>query len=349
MMKLAEGKGQFIRNGSPPDDYRQYLLDKGYDADLWKTWENPEYDEKGCVTFPLPEEDYIDVWTGTEGVKHLEQVEGPFFSWVSFSGPHTPWDPPAPYDTMYDPDQIPMPSRRRGALEEKNPLWVDTIARTIPACPAGSINRDREGGIENAYNRFPDSQVRRMLAAYYGQITLIDKQIGRLIEVLEKCGVLDNTLIIFTADHGDYLGNNWAFFKHAAAYDSLARVPMLMRWPEAIAQGKTRDQLVSLVDLAPTILEAAGLAPEEEMDGVALQPLFKDEPAQWRDDLYMEAGLVNTLFTDDWKYLRYSQSGVEELYNRKSDPHDLHNVASKPDNAGRCEAMAERLAALLKR
>jgi len=333
-LKLAEGKGQFISYGGEPDDYRQYLRSKGYSDADWRTWELPEYSKNGCVTSPLPAEDYIDTWTATEAIAYLDRVAEPFFCWVSFSGPHTPWDPPRPYDRMYDREMIPMPARRKGELEEKNPDWVDLLARTVPAMPRGSVDAGAPGGVERAYNRFSDRRIRRMLAAYYGQVTLIDEQVGRILGSLERRGLLDGTLVIFTADHGDYLGNNWAFYKYGAFYDSLARIPLIARWPGGgVTRSRGRDELVSLIDVAPTFLDAAGVSAAHPTDGCSLLPLLRGEKPEWRRELLLDAGKVRALLTREWKYMRW-QSGFQELYHRPQDPHDLHNLAMKSEAMG---------------
>ena len=170
--RVAEGKGQFVEYGGPPDDYRRHLREKGYPDAAWRNWEQDDYRERGYARNPLPEQDTIDGWTATQAVDYIHQIDGSFFAWVSFSNPHTPLDPPAPYDHLYDPEHIPMPHRRRGELEEKHPDWVDTVARTIPARPAGSTDRSAPyGGCATAYTRFSDRQIREMLAAYYGEIS----------------------------------------------------------------------------------------------------------------------------------------------------------------------------------
>ena len=339
--RLAEGKGQFVEFGSGPDDYRLHLLEQGYPDSAWRTWELPGYAEQGWVTSPLPVEDTIDGWTGAEAVRYLESVSGPFFCWVSFSGPHTPWDPPRPYDRLYNPGEIPLPARREGELEEKAPRWVDRLAQTIPATPPTSIDGGRPGGIANAYSRFSDKQVREMLSAYYGQITLIDDQIGRVLSVLESRGLTENTLVIFTADHGDYLGNNWAFFKYGAQYDSLARIPFVMRWPAGIRGGQRRNDLVSLVDIAPTVLAAVGLRPVDPVVGCSLLPLLSGDAGTWRDALVWLDG-PRCVTTRQWRYLRWGD-GMEELYDRVSDPHDLHNLVAR----GNQHPVRQRLSAKL--
>ncbi|MGC9347085.1 MAG: sulfatase family protein [Anaerolineae bacterium] len=342
-MRLAEGKGQFVDYGTAPDDYRQYLLDRGYPPDIWRTWELPAYGRLGYVTSPLPVEDYIDTWTASEALRYLDEVDEPFFSWVSFSGPHTPWDPPRPYDTMYTPNEIPLPVRREGELEEKHPRWVARLARTVPAIPPRSTDPSVEGGIDRAYERLSEEETRAMLAAYYGQISLIDAQIGRLLDDLDGRGVRDHTVVLFTSDHGDYLGNNWAFYKYGAPYESLARVPFIVSWPGVLASDQRSDALVSLTDVAPTFLELAGVSAVPDMDGRSLTPLLLGEQVRWRDAVFVDAGQLRAIMTPTWKYIRW-QDGFEESYNRKEDPHDLYNLARRPQSRSVCGELAARLA-----
>lgn len=343
-VRLAEGKGQFVPYGSGPDDYRQYLRARGYPDAAWRTWEHPQYRAEGHVTSLLPVEDYIDTWTATEALAYLQEVETPFCAWVSFSGPHTPWDPPEPYASMYDPADIPLPVRREGELEEKHPRWVDRLAQTMPAIPPRSTDPDAPGGLDRAYGRLAESELRAMLAAYYGQISLIDAQVGRLMAFLDAAGLRETTVVLFTADHGDYLGNNWAFYKYGAPYDSLARVPFIARWPGVWAGGGRVDTPVSLIDVAPTFLDLVPGVDRPAMDGRSLAPLLakdgrQDDGGLDRDEVFVETGQLAAVVTSAWVYIRW-QDGFEELYDRQADPHNLYNLAASA--ASRAETDAVR-------
>ena len=325
--RLAEGKCHFVGHGAPPDDYRRFLSDHGYAAADWQLWRHPDYQRDGFMTSLIPDEHYIDTWTADEALTHLAEVEGPFCCWVSFSTPHNSWDPPAPYDQLYRPDAVRFPSRRVGELEEKHPNWVDQLARTVPPGPYTSCDPDLPGGLQNAYHRRTDDQTRALLAAYYGQIAHLDGQVGRLLDYLDETGQTDNTLVVFTADHGDQLGNNWAFYKYGVSYDSLARVPMLVSWPGRLPQDEVCEALCSLADLAPTFLDAAGVTPVDPFDGSSLLPLLEHRADSWREALLLAPdSRTPCVVTERWRYLRW-HDGFEELYDRHADPHDLHNLA----------------------
>ncbi|MCD6352034.1 MAG: sulfatase-like hydrolase/transferase, partial [Armatimonadetes bacterium] len=368
---LAEGKGHFVPSPEAEDDYRRYLREKGYGPEAWQTWELEQYRRQGWVTSPLPEEDYIDTFVATRAVEYLARVQEPFFCWVSFSTPHTPLDPPRPYDTFYDPAALPLPHRREGELEQKPQRWVDQLARTVHALPPTSTDPSLPGGVENAYRRFPLDKTQRMRAAYYGEVSHADAQVGRLLEVLAERGLDENTLVIFTSDHGDYCGDHWAFYKYGGLYDSIIRVPLVLRWPAGLGdlslrsaparsqaaanrgtsspgagKGLAVEELVSIMDLAPTLLEAAGVE-GPPMDGRSLLPLVAGQVDDWRRELVVEGGPAQALITPEWKYIAW-RGGTEELYDRLADPHDLYNLGSDPALEQRRHALRERLDACLR-
>ena len=348
LAQLVEGKGHFVDAPGKQDAYRSFLLAKGYPEDIWKVWENdPAYLPNGYVTSPFPDEDYIDTFIADMAIGYLDGIDAPFFSWVSFCTPHNPWDSPVPYDRMYDPKDVPMPHRVAGELEKKPARWVDQVARTISAMPATSSDRSLPGGVTNAYARFPEDKTRRMLAAYYGEVSHVDAQIGRVMEVLDRRGLRGNTLVIFCADHGDYLGNNWAFYKYPGLYDSLIRVPFICSWPGTLPTGREVSGLISLADIMPTILEACGLEREAGlMDGRSLMPLLRGEEAAWRDALLVESAASAAVLTTEHKLVRWDD-GTEELYDRANDPHDLDNLAIDPATRTIRDGLRERLWALL--
>jgi len=325
---LAEGKGHFIGVEGKRDDYREYLHRKGYPESAWRTGTCGDYQVRGYCTSPFPQEDYIDYRVTEESMRFLAGIEQPFFLWTSYCNPHPAWDPPRPYDTMYAPSEIPRPHRKEGSLEKKHPSLLKHIVtktfKTREGRP-GEIVKDREEGLaatlENAYRKFPEDVMMPMLAAYYGEVSFIDKEIGRLLQFMDERGLLDDTVIVYTSDHGDHVGTNWQIHKGGPPYNSIIKVPFIVKCPSTRAQvGQGADDLVSLLDLAPTFLDVAGIDIPRQMEGVSL--LRKEGR---REFITIGTGTV-AVIKDDWKLIRF-KDGFVELYNLKTDPHEQDNVA----------------------
>jgi arylsulfatase len=168
------------------NQYTDYLKAKGLDGVQHEA--KGEVFPFGIYTNALPAEENIDAFIGRRAVRWLENWIGdqPLFLWVSFCNPHFPFDPPEPYDTMYDPAEVPLPVWREGEMEKKP--------------------TQRQLQRERGYDQVTEPVLRKMVANYYGLISLIDDQVGGILRVLEEKGMADNTLIAFTSDHGDHLG-----------------------------------------------------------------------------------------------------------------------------------------------
>jgi len=334
---LDLSEGQADRN----NQYTDYLQAKGLAGK-----QNEALGEKlpfGIYTSVLPPEDTIDGFVGRRATSWLGAYdrEQPFFCWVSFSNPHFPFNPPQPYDTMYDPDQIPLPPRREGELDGK---------------PTHRQYRDERG-----YGAITDDQTRKMIANYYGTISLIDDQVAALLESLEQRGLLEDTLIAFTSDHGDLLGDHGLLLKSGVTfYDSCVRVPTMIRYPEAFTPGLVFADPVETIDLPATFLDVAGVEAPTTMQGRSLVGLAEGEIDDWRDDAFSEINLhilptmhgprsqnyrdyVAMVCTREWKYVHYPNLGLAELYDLVHDPNELTNLAEDPACADTVNAMRLRL------
>ncbi|HVX44799.1 MAG TPA: sulfatase-like hydrolase/transferase [Mycobacteriales bacterium] len=241
-MILAEQSepGRFI------DDYHRALRSAGLLDRVDLLDQTAEYRERaprsywedfGVGTSDLPEEFHSTTWIGDRAVEQIAGWDtGPNLLAVSFIKPHHPFDPPAPWDRMYDPEQL-----------EPLPGW-------IPECLPRDLDRDA--------GYFPHrdlsaAALRRVMAAYYGSISQVDAQIARILEALRRTGRYDGTLVIFTSDHGEYLGYHHLLLKGGHLYDPLVRIPLIVKFPHGSSGRDAR--LVSHLDLAPTILGRAGL------------------------------------------------------------------------------------------
>ncbi len=267
-------------------------------------------------SYVLPEELHPTRWTADVAVRYLEgyQQPEPFFLKVSFSRPHSPYDPPKRWMDHYASADIPRPfvgdwaDRYRPRNGPQNSIWHGDM------------------GWE---------QVRASRQGYYGSVSFLDEQIGRILDTLEKRDMLDNTLIIFTADHGDMTGDHHLWRK-SYAYESSARIPMLVRWPAALTapRGQRLAQPAELRDVLPTMLDAAGLPIPEACDGMSLLRPIRGETQGWRewidlehDICYHESVHWTGLANASWKYIYHAQEGSEQLFHLAEDPGELHNLA----------------------
>jgi choline-sulfatase len=313
-------------------DYRSwfYSLEPNANPDLTGIGWN-DYRAK---TYALSEEMHPTHWTGQTAVNFLKSYSGaqPFFLKVSFARPHSPYDPPARFMKMYE--NADMPERAIGEWSARNDR------------PADASNHSLWRG-----NLGPEAP-RKARRAYYGSISFIDEQIGRILKTLEQRGLLDSTLILFTADHGDMLGDHHLWRK-TYAYEGSARIPMLIRCPEGMksARGQVLEQPVELRDLLPTFLDAAGAEYEEPaFDGRSLLKLIRGQKEGWREFIDLEHSVCyspenhwSALTDGRIKYIFHAPTGQEQLFDLTSDPRELHDLAADPGHRQTLERWRGRL------
>ena len=191
----------------------------------------------------------------------------PFGAWVSFPDPHHPFDAPAPWSTLHDPADVDLP-RHRGRDLGRRPWWHRAALENTPQ---GGDRKVRE-----AYSRMPpqnDTQLRELIANYYGMVALIDHGVGRMLSVLHDEGLDRNTVVVFTSDHGDWLGDHGLVLKGPMFYEGLLRVGLVVRGP-GVPAGKIVDEPVSTLDLAATFGDYAGVPVEAAVHSRSLRPLL---------------------------------------------------------------------------
>lgn len=330
---LAESKFNF----NPPgvvDDYRRWLAAQGRTTEEITTWEREDLAEQyrkhyGAIRFPLDEQFYIDAYIGRRAVDYLRRErQRPFFLWVSFCSPHHPWDPPARYDEMYDPADVVLPERRPRELHYKPRRQLEKLQFLGPGLPDTTRDETLYVAPDQAYDKIPEAVQRKMIARYYGTITLVDDRIGDMLAALEQTGLAANTVVIFTSDHGDHLGEHHLWFKGGTMYECLVRVPLVLRLPGGEA-GRDCRELISLFDLAPTFLEWAGVPDPGTFDGVSIAPLVDRPDEAIHDELFIGRQAV---VTKEWKFV-WNQGDLPELYHLAQDPKELVNLSGDPDYA----------------
>jgi arylsulfatase A-like enzyme len=276
-------------------------------------------------------------WCADRAIDFIEALvssQRPWLFSVNPSDPHHPFDPPLQYLERYldQLDDIPLPNYVPGELESK-PL-------VYQLCHEGAYNQPGRFRFDD----MSEYDHRLIRAAYWAMVDLIDAQVGRMIEALQRTNQLDSTLVIFTSDHGEMLGDHGVYCKGPFLCDPGVRVPLVISWPGVVTARGRSEALVEMVDIAPTLLDAAGLRRPPGMQGQSLWPLLRggQELDRHRDDVYSEYYNSSTLMRDlDWnqsmvrteryKLVAVHGRGSGELYDLQEDPNETHN---RWDDAG---------------
>ncbi len=309
-------------------DYADWVRDKG--ADLGELTKDP----KG-----LPAELHQTTFCAEKTIEFMRaNADRPWLASVNIYDPHPPFNPPQTYRELFDPAAVKPPLFRESDLAQqaklaavdfqsgaRYPDQLDISSPILPQSPRRSLIESETAGARDA---------RTLIAAYYAMINLIDDQLGRILAALEASGQRDNTLIIFTSDHGETLGDHGLIQKGCRFYEGLVRVPLIFAWRGKFVAGLRSPALVELTDIAPTLLEICGLPVPKYMTGKSLLPILSGEhpPEQHRDFVrceYIDAldlpgGSMATMFFDGrYKFIRYHNHDLGELYDLQADPEEF--------------------------
>ena len=255
-----------------------------------------------------------------------------FFSFNCFA-PHHPFDPPKEFLDRYDPDEMPLPKTREGELDLK-PTFQQLDAEWAHNSPG-----------EFHTGAMTDQDRREVCAAYYAMCEHIDHEVGRILDALDESGQAENTVVIFMSDHGEMLGDHGLYFKGPHFYDEAIRVPLVMRWSGRFRKNTKSDELVELIDLAPTLLDAAGIdEPPDRMQGRSLMPVLTgenrtDAPHQPREHVYCEYfnawthsnAYASMVRTRKEKIVVYHGTDQGEYYDLENDPDEFANRFKDPN------------------
>ena len=272
----------------------------------------------------------------------------PFCAWVSLADPHHPFDAPAPWCWMHRPDEVDLPAHRQRDLERR-PWWHRAALENTP----GGTPQSRK--VREEYSRMApqtDGQLRDIIANYYGMISLVDHQVGRILAALQDEGLADNTLVVFTSDHGEWLGDHGLMLKGPMFYEGLLRVGLIVRGP-GVRAGQCLDQPVSTLDLAATFGDYAGTRVPSAIHSQSLRPMLQAESAAPRAHAFNEwrLGPSRCGVSLDLRAVRAHKakltlelgSAVGEMYDLHNDPHECHNVFDDPAYKGLQQEMMDRL------
>lgn len=315
------------------DDYKDYLTENGLEHTV-KEWDENTKEVWSMGKLEGPVESTVPYFLVDNTIRLSEGYRNdgkPYFIWHNFWGPHGPFYAPSEYIEDYRDVEIPpWPNYDWQGLDGPYPYQAKIHPEQKDLC-------------------WDDWAM--AIRYYYAFATLIDEQIGRLLDYLEDSGEIDNTVIIFSSDHGQTLGSHGGLTdKGWHHFEETHRIPLIIRLPGEQHKGKVINDLVSLTDLYPTILELAGRnLDEKQVHGQSLIPLIEGNSDGWRDCVVTEFGGLYHIATTQrmirWKNLKYGYNNwaKDELYDLENDPHETVNQIDNPDYAGRAREMRSRL------
>jgi len=312
------------------------MTDEWQKKGLWQTFQE-DYLERGKAQgglvrpSPLPVEDYLDSYIGRQAAEFVDGYDesNPLCLFVGFAGPHEPWDAPGAYASLYDPADTPEPIPAT-ALPDDCPDWLRG-KRDFSTCPPEVLR-----------------QTPAIRANYYGKISLIDHWIGEILAAFAAKGWLDDLLVVFWSDHGEMVGDHGRLYK-STFHESSVRVPLVVRWPGKIPANTVSNALAEIIDVFPTLLEAAGCEPSRRCLGRSLWPALRDPGEQIRDFQLSEIdnGERHIMIRSRTrKYVVDDQCRGYMLYDLENDPHEQTNLIHDGRHA---EMEAEMREALLQR
>lgn len=304
---LAEQDG----DGRWDDDYHRDLMQNNLVDAIDLEDQRQEYRKNalesywnsfGTKTTNLPDDFYSTNWIANHAVETIKNWgESNNFLMVGFIKPHHPFDPPQKWVDLYNPANLNL-----------LPGWIDQAL--------GHDTAQHKGYFPN--NSLKETALRKSMAYYYASISQIDFEIGRMIEVLKKKGLYENTLIIYTSDHGEHLGYHHQLLKGGYLYESIMKIPFLIKYPKGYHAGSERSDLISNIDVAPTVLNSVGLEIPTTMSGVNL----RDTSVQ-RRYVFAHAWLGSQAMARSDRYkLILNKNGPSLFFDLEKDPLELNNL-----------------------
>jgi arylsulfatase A-like enzyme len=246
-----------------------------------------------------------------------QQNDAPWCLYVGAIAPHDPYIVPQRYLDLYDLDDVPLPPSYGDELDDKPAIY-------------GRMRETRFGQLSSR-------EVREGIRHFWAFCSYLDDLFGHLMAILDASGQAEDTLVLYTSDHGDYCGEHGLFAKGIPCFQGAYRVPAIVRWPAGVRHpGRRVESFVSLADFAPTFIEAAGQPIARHFAGASLLPFMRDEtPPHWRDAIHTQCNGVEmyytqrSVMTSEWKYT-FNGFDRDELYDLRADPHEMRNLAADP-------------------
>jgi arylsulfatase A-like enzyme len=333
-IELNKGHG----NSGAGQHYAVWLEEKGLAN--WRDYFKPDADATDEHVWKLPEEYHYDAWIAERTNARLEEYKengDNFFLWASHPDPHGPNVGPERWVNMYDPEKVTVPTVTEGE-HDKNPPHHQ-ITQTVK--PDRSMYVEEGGhdchGIHSHLQKHENAA--KKIAAYYGRVSMMDHYIGKTLDKLDELGLTEDTLVIFTTDHGNFFGQHGLSGKGAFHYEDMIKLPFIARLPGVIEPGKRTDAMLSLVDLAPTFLDVAGIAVPRCMTGKSQKAVLDGSAEQTRDHIIVENHHqpttlhLKTYVDSRYKLTVYYNQSYGELFDLENDPGEINNLWDDPKSS----------------
>jgi arylsulfatase A-like enzyme len=328
-------------NGKPECHYGAWMEEQGVDYAEWYPNMNGRHDLSQTGVWNIPVQYHDTTWTTDCSREFISKQDGmPWFCWTSYNDPHEPFLCSEPWYSAVRAGEMELyEDYRPGEFDDKPPFYNEVRNE-----PFGSqVWNDayiNEPGINvpcTSRRRDLDGKEREALQATLGMVAMLDHEVGRIFQTLEKTGQLDNTLVVFTTDHGELMKHHGFWHKGLFAYDDCQRIPFLV-WGAGVKQKGTSQALVNLVDLPKTFLDLAGIPVPQGMQGESLLPILTGEKESVQDATMIELQATKkiyqqTLVTDRYKLVLYRDHDWGELYDMQNDPDQYSNLWKKPEFA----------------
>ena len=296
-----------------------------YNLPLHKYEKDGIYVGKKPVTHKGKQSAEVYAEAATAFLEQQKDADKPFFAYVSFQTPHDPRTSPEEYHDMYDLERIELPP----SYKPEHPFDNGML----------KIRDENLAGFPRK-----KAEVKKHIADFYATITHTDAQIGRILEALEATGKAGNTIIVFTADNGLAVGKHGLMGKQNV-YDHSVHVPFIICGPD-IPENETRDQLMYIYDIYPTLCDLAGLPTPDEVEYQSLSPIIKDKKAEAREHLYFAfMNWQRGIRDEQFKLIEYCVNGERhtQLFDLKKDPHEISNLAGDKQHAETLSSLRELL------
>jgi len=267
--------------------------------------------------------------------EHQERrKEKPFFMWMSFQDPHNPHVVPSPYDTLVDPADVNYKKYIEGEFDDKPPIYQELYDKGM-----GGLHFSDGIGVPCASPAKPDKENtwRESIAIHHGMVQLMDEEIAKVLDYLKANDLYDNTVIVFTTDHGDYIGNHGFRGKGFPAYEEAYNIPFILKGANQENRGIRSNAILGTLDIAPTILDIIGIDIPAEMDGVSQGSIVQGEIDKVRSSFIIENRAVQKGFyqkmiiSDTYKAVYYYGQNYGELYDMSADPDQYNNLWDKDE------------------